>query len=241
MLCNPRIAEQLIIRKFLMQFSTTYFIFNYVSLFAAILPLLAGILFPNRITTTTLPFFYFFYCVVLSETVAYLASRYSMNTIGWLYSYYLFETFFFWWHLHQWLWGKRGRTWLVAAMIALLIYWIFSTFFVYGFFVANSFARAIECVIIAAYAGLFLIQLTRKTDPPIFRNPKFWIASGAMIYFSFGVLVFALYKIIADNHYTPFVFEPIWNVHSLMNFISNLLYSIAFLCPGRISKFHNRN
>lgn len=224
-----------------MQYSTSYFIFNYISLFAALLPLLTAAWYWQRIALVAKPFFYFFYFVVLHEALSYLMSRYSINTMWLNTTYFLAETIFFWLFLHQWVFNGKGLKWMLAGMLGFLVYWTYANFFIHGTFKSNSFARAIECLIIAFYAGMLLIRLTKQTELPLFIQPQFWIAAGAMIYFSFGVLVFTLYKVIADNHYQAYVFEPIWNVHSVINFISNLLYSTAFLCPGRTFRFLSRN
>ena len=85
-----------------------------------------------------------------------------------------------------------------------------------------------------------LLQLSRQTAIPIFRNPQFWIAAGAMLYFSFTVLVFVIYETIANNNYLLSLYQPVWAVHLIMNILSNLLYSIAFICPSNPSRFRSR-
>lgn len=223
-----------------MQFSSFYYFLNYCSLFAALLPLFAAVWHWKKIHEVTRPFFYFFYSVIFSEAFSYLVSRYSINTAWWNTIYFFVETIFFWWWLHQWLFKGRSKAVLISAMVVFSSYWGYSTVWLSGIFQVNAFARTIECLIIASYSAAILIQLAKRNEPGLFNNPKFWLASGAMLYFSFGVFVFSIYKVTADNEYAAYVFEPIWNVHSAMNIISNLLYSIAFLCPLMTYKFPSR-
>ncbi len=218
-----------------MNFSNIYFYFVYGSLLAALLPLFTGVTFFHRLNKVTTPFLFFFYYVVLSESFSFVLSRYSTNTLWWMNINQLLELIFFGWFFLTWI-TENAKIWFTGFLIIFLPYWIYSTCIINDFYTPNSFAHAIECLVIVLLAGIVLIRLSKSTAISLFRNPQFWLASGAMIYFSFSVLIYAIYQVIVNNNYKASLFEPVWILHSFMNIFSNLLYSIAFLCPVRTFK-----
>ncbi len=211
--------------------------FLYASLLSALLPLFTGVTFFNKLNIVTTPFLFFFYYVVLHESFSFILSRYSTNTLWWMNINQLLEFMFFTWFFIKWLGEKNLNTWYFGLVLFFLPYWCYSTFIINNFYASNSFAHAIECLVIVLLAGFVLIKLSKNIAIPLFKNPKFWLASGAMVYFSFSVLVYAIYQVIVNNKYKASLFEPVWLLHSFMNIFSNLLYSIAFLCPARPFKY----
>jgi hypothetical protein len=223
-----------------MEFSITYYVIIYSSLLSSLLPVLTGVLNDRHLDNRTRPFLFFFYYVVLSEACSYLMAQFGIKSSWWRNIYSFNEVLFFAWFFNQWIFGNKGKKAFALLCLFFVPFWVYTTFFVFGISEANSFAFTVNSLVIATYAGIILIRLSQQANINLFKNFQFWIASGAMIYFSFGVLVFSIYQVVANNDYVLTLFSPLWNVHSFMNIISNLLYSIAFLCPGMISKFHNR-
>ena len=188
------------------------------------------------------PFFFFFYYVLLQESFSFVTGwGFSIHTVWWANIYQVTEMIFFTWYFHRWLFGDGKRTWYFILLSSFMIYWIYSTFFSQNFSEANAFARTIGCLVVAAYAGANLIQLSKRTDITLFRNAQFWIGSGALLYFSFTTLVFGIYQTIANNNYLLGLYYPVWDVHLIMNILANLLYSIAFMCRSKTSWFLSRN
>jgi hypothetical protein len=156
----------------------------------------------NKINEITRPFYFFFYFVILQESFMYLMGMgFGYHNIWWGNIYQLVEAVFFAWFFSLWLFGQRALRWYLVLVISFAGYWIYSTLVISDIARSNSYARTVECLIIATGSAAVLLQLSRQTAIPIFRNPQFWIAAGAMLYFSFTVLVFVIYETIANNNY----------------------------------------
>lgn len=223
-----------------MEFSFVYWFLVYVSLSSALFPLFIPVLFYSRLNAVTIPFFWFFYFVVLNESFSYTLILSGHQTQWWMNIYFLVEAMAFCSLLPLWLWGNKSFPWVMGLLLVFMMYWIYITFLKSNILLLNAPARAAECLVVLTLSGLMLIRLTRKSDISIFKNPKFWIASGSMLYFSFDLLVFGILPVLVANKYIVALFEPVWDVHSVINIISNLLYSTAFLCPNRTFWFQNK-
>lgn len=207
---------------------------QYFALSSELWVLLSATWLYQRINQETQPFYFFFFYVVLEESFeTILAMGYGIHNLWWMNIYQLTETVFFTWIFNSWLLGRKGRWWYFVMWLIFGSYWIYSTFYLHSIFKMNAFARTVECIMVSVYAAVILIRLSKRLDIPLFQNPRFWIASGAMLYFSHSVLVFAIFQVIANNDYVLSLIQPVWNVHSIINIFSNLLYSIAFMCPKK--------
>lgn len=87
-------------------------------------------------------------------------------------------------------------------------------------------------LVLISLASLFRI-VSKGTD--LFTNGLFWTVSGMLIYFSVAFIVFGVYNILLQDiqngeHFNDTTSNRLWNIHSIVNIIANLIYTYAFLC-----------
>lgn len=113
------------------------------------------------------------------------------------------------------------------AVGSILFYFTLKDFWTH----INDITMGIESIVMifssAAYFYIMLRQL--KYDSP-FSNPFFWLNSAILIYFSgsFFVFIFIDYRV-------PNMSWDLWNIHSIVRIIFNLLLVIGFWKTRKIT------
>ena len=86
-------------------------------------------------------------------------------------------------------------------------------------------------VAFALYVGISsftLLDLQDDNPNRIFKDCRFWIGAGLLIYSAGGLANFAFHDIILEEW---IIAIPI--IHRILNLIMHILYSIGFLCQSR--------
>jgi len=84
-----------------------------------------------------------------------------------------------------------------------------------------------ECAILISLALYTLYSLIHDDSGPVLKEPKFWIATGVLIYFSGNALFFTTLPFLKTN--------TIWTLHLVLNLIANLFYTGGFLSRRRLT------
>jgi hypothetical protein len=72
-----------------------------------------------------------------------------------------------------------------------------------------------------------LIALLTSESESLFRQPRFWISAGVVIYTAGTLPLFILSNKLLSLPLEEF--EKVWNVNWSLTIASNLLYAVAFL------------
>ncbi|RYE16518.1 MAG: hypothetical protein EOP51_25630 [Sphingobacteriales bacterium] len=117
---------------------------------------------------------------------------------------------------------RKSIPWLVALFSGFAgVYAVFN-----GTRVFNSIPRAIENVVMIAYAILYLAQLNKHMPVKRLEQfPMFWITTAVLLYFSGTLLLFTLGEYLAtlEQHFPI----DIWVVHSVLNVVFNILCAVG--------------
>jgi hypothetical protein len=115
----------------------------------------------------------------------------------------------------------------ILALIAIVfgVFWDGILFF-------PSFANSFLSVVFTLLSLLYFYQLlTAREFVHIEKLPMFWINSGVLIYFGINIFLFMLFdKFVSHSK------EDVWIIHDLTNVVSNIFYSIGFLCQSQRKK-----
>ncbi len=87
-------------------------------------------------------------------------------------------------------------------------------------------------ILMIALSAFSLMQLINREQEDLFRYYEFWIHSGVLFYFTGSLLYLSIFNILLGDLETSFIHSLV-NVHTIVNIIANLLYTIAFLCRIR--------
>jgi hypothetical protein len=67
----------------------------------------------------------------------------------------------------------------------------------------------------------------------IYRNPKFWICLGIIIFYSFFIVVFTTGLSLFEHSMSTVFRSELWKISVYSNLLVNLLYAAAVICIPR--------
>ena len=201
------------------------------------LPVLSGAWFFRNARKELLILFFFFYLVTLQDYLSMLISTYHHPNVWLMNGYQWIEVLFYSFFLHRFIFHEKRKQLMYLVLVSLCLLWLHTTFFVYTVNEPNSVVRTIGSIMLILYSGISLIRISRDVSVFIFENPYFWLASSCLIYFSFSLIVYSILPLVVGNEYPRQIYDPVWQVHSVLNIFSNLLFAIIFLCPSKTSRF----
>ena len=92
----------------------------------------------------------------------------------------------------------------------------------------NTYSKPTEAIVLIIVSGYCLYQVNKEKVESLFRQPSFWISSGAMIYFTGTVIIFTVTNLLL--HESMEELRVVWDVVFVMEIIANLFYAGGFLC-----------
>lgn len=207
-------------------------ILNYLSLFSGLFPVIAAIYRYKTLDPVLKPMAIFFFISAFVDTLLLVMPR-----IGILDNWPLIHIFivimlvFFGRVYYQSFYVnafKKVTTWVcILALIAIGfgVFWDGLMFF-------PSFANSFLSVIFTLLSLLYFYQLlTAREFVHIEKLPMFWINSGVLIYFGINIFLFMLF-----DKFVKHTEDDVWIIHDLTNVVSNIFYSIGFLCQNQRKK-----
>jgi hypothetical protein len=90
-------------------------------------------------------------------------------------------------------------------------------------------------MILIFFSAYALLHLINQEQEDLFGMYSFWIHTGVLVYATGSLLFMSFFPLLLNNPDMNFV-NNILNVHNVINIISNLLYSIAFICRIKMYK-----
>jgi hypothetical protein len=95
----------------------------------------------------------------------------------------------------------------------------------------SEIAQALACMLYVPISLSILYDMQRLDPEGIFRDFRFWIASGLLLYSAGSLAYFALHSLIARHHLVQ-----VWFIYGTLNVVANILYGVGFLCQYRHPK-----
>lgn len=92
----------------------------------------------------------------------------------------------------------------------------------------NSFSQPVASLALVGVAAYTLFELNKESFNSVFRQPRFWIGAGVMLYFSGTLVLFSLGNVLLDA--SAQWAKTIFILSVIMNIVANLLYTGGFLC-----------
>jgi len=206
---------------------TALYLLSLSIIFAAV----AGAIRFRKIDPSYHPFIYYAWLSVVTETVVYIIIRSGKGDEIAPYVYNIFhvaEFFLLSWMFHNWGLFKRRKSVFIAINVFFLLLYL-STLYMRGhdklnYFacIANSFA-----LIFFSISAFNTMIVNERTN--IFKNPKFWICIGMIIYFTYFILVYTEKLNFLDIKRSDDLKQKIWLVQAVSNLFVNFLYALAVI------------
>ena len=174
------------------------------------------------------PFVYYACLSVLVEIVVYiLLSNNMKDRVGWVYNFFALAEFYLLVRMfHNWGLLKRKKQYF--ALIITLSYLLFAcTLFIRGYDKINYFAQIVNSFVLIFLSISAFNRMILNEKNNIFKNAKFWICIGMVIYYTYFILVNT--EKISFLHLKPSKYfdYKVWQINAYANLLVNLLYAVA--------------
>ncbi|MGF2413326.1 hypothetical protein [Ferruginibacter sp.] len=198
-----------------------------------------GIVKFKRIDRSYYPFFYLACISLLVEIISYVLiekEMYDEKTVM-INVFCFIEFVFYTWLFHLWgLFNFNRRLFIFINLIAFLMWLVFS-FYPEGFTKPNMYFRVIYATALLFFAVTTFNKVVIQDRAPLFKNPKFWIILGIIIFFSFYLLSRTASLSLFGIDTSRQLRRGLQEVINYSNLIVNLMFAIGALCIPRKKNF----
>ena len=189
-----------------------------------LIPLAIGFHFRNYLSRELRVLFIFISMAVSADVVLIYYAYYKMPNIEIVSTFSLLEFGIFFYLFGILIGVKQPNRMIVASFLALTILPTISLAWVNLSHVLHIIKIA-ECAILIPLSLYALYSIVKNNSNPEIKEPKFWTASGVLIYFSGNALLFTTIPFFETN--------VVWLLHLILNLIANLFYTGGFLSRRR--------
>jgi hypothetical protein len=191
-----------------------------------------GVLRYKTIDPSYHPFFYLATISLLVEVCTYWLVQHQLyNAIRAIINVFdLIEFLLLVWLFHNWgLFNFKRRTFLLVVSL-YCIAWVILIFFVSNFHQYNQYFAVLYAFTLILLAVTVFNKFVIQERKAIFKNPKFWISIGVLIFFAFYLLRSAVGITLFGQTSNKFFAQALQEIVVYPNVIVNLIYAIGALC-----------
>lgn len=203
---------------------THLFLLSLSIVFAAIL----GVIRFRKMDPDYHPFIYYVWLGLIVEIAAYiLLSNKKENIVSYLFNFFAIGEFYLLTLLfYNWGLFKRKKTVFISIIsVSILLY--ASTMFIRGYDKVNYFARIVNSFALIFFSISAFNKMILNERSNIFKNSKFWICIGIVIFYTYFILVYTeKLSFLNIKRSTDFVVK-VWQINAYANLLVNLLYAVA--------------
>ncbi len=215
--------------------NTVHFVLSQSILIAFII----GIVRYRKIDPAYYPFLYYTFAAVMMELLAHVFTLYNRPDLHLpaLHIYSYLEFCLFTWLFHNWGLFNRQRTVFISILLAFLIFWIISSFFIHGFHELNYYFLTGYSFALIFFSVSTFNKVVVHERGNIFRNPKFLICLGIIIFYTFFILVNVTSLSVFKQNVSKSFRANLQQINVYTNLLVNLLYAVATLWIPRKQNF----
>lgn len=214
---------------------TVHFVLSQSILIAFII----GIVRYRKIDPAYYPFLYYTGAAVLMEILARIFTLYERPDLHLpaLRVYSFVEFCLFTWLFHNWGLFNRRKAVFFTLLGIFFILWVISSFFIHSINEQNfSFLILYSFALIFFSVNTFNKVVVHERGN-IFRNPKFLICLGIIIFYTFFTLVNVTSLSVFKQNVSRSFRVNLQQINVYTNFLVNLLYAVAILWIPRKQNF----
>jgi hypothetical protein len=183
---------------------------------------------------------FFFYELIIGIILSYTQEHGIHNS--WIANASaILEFCFYFFILHEIIINAKVRRIILWGIYIFALLGFTNIFFIQKKIGFNPVNFTIGCFVIVVFCIYYFAELFQKAEvQSLSRLPAFWIASAILFN---TVLVFPLFALIGfmeastnSNSPSRIIFSNIGSIFNIISVLTNVLYSIAFLCRIRIRK-----
>ena len=210
----------------------------YLSL-SIIFAVIIGIVRYRKINASYYPFIYNVFLVLLIEVIALILMK-SGNPKAFtsmLNIFSLIDFALFTWLFHNWGLFNRRKDVFIAILVIFTIAWAALTPFLNGLTHPNFYFRILYSFALIFFSVNTFNKVVVHERGNIFRNPKFLICLGIIIFYTFFVMVCVTNVSVVRQSVTKLFRAHLQEINVYSNLLVNLLYAVAILWIPRKQNF----
>lgn len=217
--------------------ATVRFVLSLSIVFAVII----GIVRYRKIESSYYPFIYYVTLALVMELLVHFLTGYGFQKliIGTVHVYSFIEFYLFAWLFHNWGLFNRRKDVFWALIGIFFVAWALISFFIHGLKELNYYFLILYSFALIFFSVSSINKMVVHERGNIFRNPKFLICLGIIIFYTFFILVNVTYlSIFKQNDNISKVFRG--NLHKInvySNLLVNFLYAVAIIWIPRKQNF----
>jgi hypothetical protein len=214
---------------------TLRFIFSLSIGFAVII----GIVRFRRIDSAYYPFIYNIIVALLVEILnRILTVRGHPSAFMLVLNIFSYIDFFlFLWLFHNWGLFNRKKSTFIAIAGTFFIIWLLNNILVTGFIKHNLYFFILYSFALIFFSVNTFNKAVVHERSSIFRNPKFWICLGIIIFYSFFIVTVSTGISLFMHNVSVEFRRGLQSISVFSNLLVNLLYAVAVLWIPRKKNF----
>ncbi len=198
-----------------------------------LLPATAGIIRRRSTLKPYYPFLIFIWLAAINETLSlvliYTAGSNTINSNV----YVLLEYIILLYQFYQWNDSHRKR--FVLFIATGITIWIWDNLIVHSLTSSNSIYRSYYSIVILLYSIDKVNGIIMNEKKSLLRNSVFLICMTFMFYY--GCKSFVEIINVFELPYSPFFYRQLWQILSVVNCISNIIFTFAIVWSPKQQEF----
>ncbi|NML19626.1 hypothetical protein HHL16_02015 [Pseudoflavitalea sp. G-6-1-2] len=211
---------------------------RFVLSLSIVFAVLIGIVRFSKVDRSYYPFLYRTFLVLIVEITARILfhSGEPRNFTVVLNTFSILDFCLFTWMFHNWRLFNGNRTAFLSILGAGFIAWVTITLVVSDLHVPNFLFRMLYSIVLVAFSVNTFNRAVVNDRRNIFRNPKFWICLGIIIFYTFFILV-CLVNLQLFKQISTLFRQNLQEINVYSNILANLFYAVAILWIPRKKNF----
>jgi len=204
---------------------------------SVLLPIIAGLVRWRRIDKSYRPFFWLLVIGFVVEIISFISIRLAKDNTVIVNIYGLLECAFLAWQFHAWGFLRQRKPLFYALLVlAALVWFIVNIAFghIHDFSPYFVFFYSFLIVLLGVNEINFMITHYNRN---LFRNPRFVICVGLIIYFVYMIVYYWALEISRLGRSEISISISITFLLGYVNILTNIIYAIAFLLFPKPQKF----
>lgn len=147
------------------------------------------------------------------------------------------DFFLFLWLFHNWGLFNRKKSTFISIAVVFFIIWLLNNILVSGFIRHNLFFFIVYSFALIFFSVNTFNKAVVHERSSIFRNPKFWVCLGIIIFYSFFIVVVTTGLSLFMHNVSKEFRRGLWSISVYSNLLVNLLYAVAVIWIPRKKNF----
>jgi len=147
------------------------------------------------------------------------------------------DFFLFLWLFHNWGLFNRKKSTFIAIAGTFFIIWLLNNILVTGFIKHNLYFFILYAFALIFFSVNTFNKAVVHERSSIFRNPKFWICLGIIIFYSFFIVTVSTGISLFMHNVSVEFRRGLQSISVFSNLLVNLLYAVAVLWIPRKKNF----